>query len=181
MQMLTTRVLKHQRLPAPAGRESDLESIVGDQRAALHQCAKRAVSGGLPHKAAAPPWQITPTGACGLWRDGWRAPCGRRRWPCASGSRDGACAPVCWVDRSASRSFSAAKSASDCLVEGNSPINEVKSCDVGPEVDQFRSKMNRPGQAGPSRTVGAAYTGAGCFRQSWGLVQRAAYKALSQA
>jgi hypothetical protein len=64
------------------------------------------------------------------------------------------------------------KSSSDGLVEGNSPINEMKSCDVGPEVDLFRSKMNRPGRAGPSRTVGAAYTGVVCFRQSWGLVWR---------
>jgi hypothetical protein len=26
--------------------------------------------------------------------------------------------------------------------------------------------MSRPGQTGPSRTIGAAYTGATCFRQS---------------
>ena len=32
-----------------------------------------------------------------------REPCGRRSWRDGRGSRDGACAPVCWVDKSASR------------------------------------------------------------------------------
>jgi len=46
--------------------------------------------------------------ACGRGRGGRREPCGRRWSPDGRESRDGACAPVCWVDRSASRSFSAA-------------------------------------------------------------------------
>ena len=43
--------------------------------------------------------------ACGRARGGRRGPCGRRQWRDEHGNRDGACAPVCWVDKSASRVF----------------------------------------------------------------------------
>ena len=41
--------------------------------------------------------------ACDRARAGPRPPCGRPWLPCGRGNRDGACAPICLVDRSASR------------------------------------------------------------------------------
>src|SRR3954469_2866338 len=42
---------------------------------------------------------------------------------------------------------------------------------AGPKMDHLRPKRAAPGGTGPSRTVGAAYTGATCFRQCRGLLQ----------
>ena len=44
--------------------------------------------------------------SCGRARAWRRSPCGRRPSPSGRESRDGACAPACWVDRSASRLIS---------------------------------------------------------------------------
>src|SRR6202047_4658182 len=42
---------------------------------------------------------------------------------------------------------------------------------AGPKRAIFRPKSSRPGHTGPSRTVGAAYTGATPFRQCCRVVQ----------
>src|SRR3981189_854016 len=58
---------------------------------------------GLDRKAA----KVGPGArACGRAGGAGRDPCGRRGWRGGRGSRDGACAPVCWVDKSASRGSS---------------------------------------------------------------------------
>lgn len=49
------------------------------------------------------PRTLRRTDACGLWRGGWPAPCGRRRWPCARETRGGVCGPAWRVGRCASR------------------------------------------------------------------------------
>ena len=46
------------------------------------------------------------TGACGPWRGGWPAPCGRQRSPCGREIRACACGPASTVDRCASRQLS---------------------------------------------------------------------------
>src|SRR6202022_187960 len=47
------------------------------------------------------------------------------------------------------------------------PENEISPPMAGrPKAGRFRPKMSRPGRTGSSRTIGAAYTGAVCFRQS---------------
>jgi hypothetical protein len=40
---------------------------------------------------------------------------------------------------------------------------------TGPKRAVFGPKMSRPGRTGSSRTVGAAYTGAAGFRQSFAM------------
>ena len=47
---------------------------------------------------------------------------------------------------------------------------------AGSEKGQLRPKRAAPGGTGPSRTVGAAYTGATCFRQCQGLPQHAFFE-----
>src|SRR6266436_241236 len=51
--------------------------------------------------------RLTRSDACGPGRGARRGPCGRRSSQGGRGSRVGACAPVYWVDKSASRLFSA--------------------------------------------------------------------------
>ncbi len=49
---------------------------------------------------------VTPRGACDRGRDGQRAPCGHRQWPCGRGNRDGASARACLADKFSSRNVS---------------------------------------------------------------------------
>ena len=49
------------------------------------------------------PAPVRRSAACARAPAAWRAPCGRPWSPCGRGSRAGACAPVCSVDRSVSR------------------------------------------------------------------------------
>ena len=49
---------------------------------------------------------VTPRGACDRERDGQRAPCGHRQWPCGRGNRDGASARACLADKFSSRNVS---------------------------------------------------------------------------
>src|SRR5689334_22856828 len=76
--------------------------------------------------------------AYGRARDAQRGPCGRRWWQGGRGSRDGACAPVCWVDKSASRVVSPLTGQFACWIE-------IKSGDAGrPEKGPFTAQTSRP-------------------------------------
>src|SRR6185437_5419333 len=98
--------------------------------------------------------------ACGRGRDGRRGPCGRRWSQGGRGSRDGACAPVCWVDKSASRVSSPLTGQFACWIE-------IKSGDAGkPKMGHLRPKRAAPGKCRAIADNCAAYTGATCFRQS---------------
>ena len=79
-----------------------------------HECAAPGPSRprrrrGNPPVASAAPCRMPPaaavrrSAACARARAAPRAPCGRPWSPCGRESRDGACAPVCSVDRSVSR------------------------------------------------------------------------------
>jgi hypothetical protein len=95
--------------------EADPDRAVIVARAALQHegsaIGPRAIGNGekvrpLPqpiHKEISGRIRLRRSGACGHAHGVRRGPCGRRSWRDGRGSRDGACAPVCWVDKSASR------------------------------------------------------------------------------
>ena len=89
--------LQHQAGLGPCG---PWRRRAGTRRGASGAAAGDVMEASRPGAAA---WPLRPTGACGPWRGGWPAPCGRRRWPCGRESRGGAYGPASRVDRCASR------------------------------------------------------------------------------
>src|SRR3954452_25339625 len=130
--------------------ETDPDRAVVVARAALHHegsaVGSRAIGNGeevrpLPqpiHNEFLREARLRRSDACGHAHGARRDPCGRRSWRDGRGSRDGACAPVCWVDRSASRVVSPLTGQFACWIE-------IKSGDAGrPENGPFTAQTSRP-------------------------------------
>lgn len=144
--------------------------------------------------------KLRPTASCGRAPGGRRPPCGRQRSPCGHESRDGACAPACSVDKSASpecsvRNLGAAPKAStqshvtsvraaggDGTKAGRHGLKTVRLIGAEASESQFYAALgtgrDRPlslgnrGQCRASARCGSASRSKSDRRRSWQLLGR---------